>query len=136
MTGSNAPETAEPLDAVGTDVTAPSQAPQAPLASMAGVPSSGTSGTPHPPGPPILGRIERLNDVAMVLTVELGRASMVVKDLLGLRAGSVVELNRPVGSPVDLLVNGTLVGRGEVVVIDEEFGVRITELVGADEPDE
>lgn len=85
---------------------------------------------------PLLGRIDRLSDVAMVVTVELGRAEMPVRDLLGLRVGSIVELNRPVGSPADVLVNGKLIARGEIVVIDEEFGVRITELVGGDEPAE
>jgi flagellar motor switch protein FliN/FliY len=54
---------------------------------------------------------------------------MTVRDLLGLSPGSVVELDRVAGSPVDLLVNGTLIARGEVVVVDDEFGVRITEIV-------
>jgi flagellar motor switch protein FliN len=54
---------------------------------------------------------------------------MTVADLLSLTPGSVVELDRVAGSPIDLLVNGTLIARGEVVVIDEEFGVRITEIV-------
>lgn len=80
---------------------------------------------------PITGRsLELLNDVEMGVAVELGRARMSVREILSLTPGSVVELDRAAGSPVDLLVNGTLVARGEVVVIDEEFGIRITEIIG------
>jgi flagellar motor switch protein FliN len=76
--------------------------------------------------------VELLNDVEMGVTAELGRTRMTVRELLSMQPGSVVELDRAAGSPVDLLVNGTLVARGEVVVIDEEFGVRITEIIGYD----
>jgi flagellar motor switch protein FliN/FliY len=55
---------------------------------------------------------------------------MLVKDVLSLAPGSVIELDRAAGSPVDVLVNGTLIARGEVVVVDEEFGIRITEVIG------
>jgi flagellar motor switch protein FliN/FliY len=74
--------------------------------------------------------LELLHEVEMGVTAELGRTRMTVRDLLSLTPGAVVELDRAAGSPVDLLVNGTLVARGEVVVIDEEFGVRISEIVG------
>lgn len=70
-----------------------------------------------------------LHDVEMGVTAELGRRRMTVRDLLGLTPGSVIELDRAAGSPVDVLVNGTLIARGEVVVIDEEFGIRISEIV-------
>ena len=76
-----------------------------------------------------------LRDVEMGVTAELGRTRMTVRQLLGLVPGSVIELDRAAGSPVDLLVNGTLIARGEVVVVDEEFGIRISEIVGQD-PDE
>lgn len=76
--------------------------------------------------------VELLNDVEMGITAELGRTRITVRELLSMQPGSIVELDRAAGSPVDLLVNGTLVARGEVVVIDEEFGVRITEIVGYD----
>ncbi len=76
--------------------------------------------------------VELLNDVEMGVTAELGRTRMTVRELLAMQPGSIVELDRAAGSPVDLLVNGTLVARGEVVVIDEEFGVRITEIIGYD----
>lgn len=84
-------------------------------------------------GEPLLGRLERLSDVSMVVAVELGRTTMLVKELLNLRAGSLVELDRQVGSPVDVLVNGTPLARGEVVVVDDELGVRLTEILGAEE---
>jgi flagellar motor switch protein FliN/FliY len=74
--------------------------------------------------------LDLLADVEMGVTAELGRTRMTVKELLSLTPGSVVELDRTAGSPVDVLVNGTLVARGEVVVIDEEFGVRISEIIG------
>ncbi len=74
--------------------------------------------------------IRRLNDVEMTVTAELGRARLSVRDILAMVPGKVVELDKIAGSPIDLLVNGKLVARGEVVVIDEEFGVRVTEIVG------
>ena len=74
--------------------------------------------------------LEVLHDVALGVTAELGRAKMLVKDVLALSPGSVIELDRAAGGPVDVLVNGTLIARGEVVVIDEEFGIRITEVMG------
>jgi flagellar motor switch protein FliN/FliY len=72
---------------------------------------------------------EMLQDVVMELTAELGRTKMSVRDLLSLQPGAVVELDRLAGSPADLLVNGRLIARGEVVVVDEDYALRITELV-------
>jgi flagellar motor switch protein FliN/FliY len=74
--------------------------------------------------------LDLLHDVEMGVTAELGRTRMTVRDLLSLTPGAVVELDRAAGSPVDVLVNGTLIARGEVVVIDEEYGIRISEIVG------
>jgi flagellar motor switch protein FliN len=79
--------------------------------------------------------MDLLRDVEMGVTAELGRTRMTVRQLLGLVPGSVVDLDRSAGSPVDVLVNGTLIARGEVVVVDEEFGIRISEIVGQN-PDE
>jgi flagellar motor switch protein FliN/FliY len=76
--------------------------------------------------------LELLNDVELGVTVELGRARMPVRELLAITPGSVIELDRAAGAPVDVLVNGTLIARGEVVVVDEEFGIRISEIVGVD----
>jgi flagellar motor switch protein FliN len=73
--------------------------------------------------------IEMLHGVDMEVTVELGRTRMTVRDLLALSPGTVLELDRAAGSPADLLVNGRLIARGEVVVLDEDFGLRVTEIV-------
>ena len=75
--------------------------------------------------------IDLLRDVPLRVTVELGRTRLLVRDVLALRNGSVIELDRPAGGAVDLLVNGVLIARGEVVVVDERFGVRISEVVGS-----
>ncbi|MCS6985703.1 MAG: flagellar motor switch protein FliN [Leptospiraceae bacterium] len=74
--------------------------------------------------------LELLLDVQMVLTVELGRTKKYVKEILGLGEGSIIELDKLAGEPVDLLVNGKLIAKGEVVVIDENFGVRVTDIIG------
>lgn len=70
-----------------------------------------------------------LADVDMLLTVELGRTTLPVRELLSLQPGMVVELDRQASAPVDVLVNGRLIARGEVVVMDEQFGLRVTEIV-------
>jgi flagellar motor switch protein FliN/FliY len=70
----------------------------------------------------------RLQDVPVELAVEIGRTRMTIGETLGLRPGSIVGLNRLAGEPVDLLVNGKPIARGEVVAIDEEFGFRVTEV--------
>jgi len=95
--------------------------------SAASVPAPRTGGATGSRG------LEMLHDVVMELTAELGRTRMTVRDLLGLQPGTVVELDRLAGSPADLLVNGRLIARGEVVVVDEEYALKITELLsGAD----
>jgi flagellar motor switch protein FliN/FliY len=73
--------------------------------------------------------LRRLSAVPVDLSVEIGRTRMTVGETLELHEGSVITLDRLAGEPVDLLVNGTLIGRGEVVVIDEQFGIRLTEVL-------
>jgi flagellar motor switch protein FliN/FliY len=89
------------------------------------------------PAPPVAREIrpgfDLLHDVEMEVTAELGRTRMSVRELLSLTPGAVIELDRAAGGPADLLVNGRLIARGEVVVIDENFGIRITEIVGPSE---
>jgi flagellar motor switch protein FliN/FliY len=80
-------------------------------------------------GPP---ELERLYDVPVELAVEIGRTHMTIRETLALGPGSIVTLNRLAGEPVDLLVNGKPIARGEVVVIDEEFGLRVTEVVAGE----
>jgi flagellar motor switch protein FliN len=79
--------------------------------------------------PMIRGGLDMLHDVEMEVSAELGRTRMSVRELLSLTPGAIVELDRAAGSPADLLVNGRLIARGEVVVVDENFGIRITEIV-------
>jgi flagellar motor switch protein FliN/FliY len=73
--------------------------------------------------------LDLLMTVPLRITAELGTCKMLVEDILKLGTGSIVELDRLAGGPVDLLVNDKLVARGEVIAIDENFGVRITELI-------
>ena len=81
--------------------------------------------------------LETLSNVELAVTVELGRTRLLMRELLSLRPGSVVELDRHVGAPVDVFVNSTLLAHGEVVVVDDELGVRITAIAGgADGPGE
>jgi flagellar motor switch protein FliN len=75
------------------------------------------------------GSIDLLRNVAMEVTVEIGRTRMTVQELLSLHPGEVIELDRAASAPADLLVNGTLIARGEIVVVDEDFGLRISEIV-------
>ena len=102
----------------------PANFPGAPgqAAAVPGVPAGG--------GAPVRAAgLDLLQHLEMEVSAELGRTRMTVRELLSLSPGAVVELDRAAGSPADLLVNGRLVGRGEVVVIDENFGLRITDII-------
>jgi flagellar motor switch protein FliN/FliY len=100
------------------------------------VPFEATVGPPEPSAPDAPGELERLRDVPVELAVEIGRTRMTIGETLALGPGSIITLNRLAGEPVDLLVNGKPIARGEVVVIDEEFGLRVTEIVsGAPRPE-
>lgn len=74
-----------------------------------------------------------LLDIPLEITVELGRVRMLIKDLLQLGQGSVVELEKIAGEPMEILVNDKLVARGEVVVVNEKFGVRLTDIISPTE---
>jgi flagellar motor switch protein FliN/FliY len=78
-------------------------------------------------------RLELLLDVPLDLSVELGRTRMSIQDLLNLSPGSVVELDKIAGEPLDILVNDRLIARGEAVVVNDKFGVRITDIVSPSE---
>jgi flagellar motor switch protein FliN len=83
-----------------------------------------TSGTPAQSR-----RIDLLLDVPLELSVELGRTRMSIQELLSLGPGSVIELDKVAGEPLDILVNNRLVARGEAVVVNDKFGIRITDIV-------
>jgi flagellar motor switch protein FliN/FliY len=74
-----------------------------------------------------------LNNIPITISVEVGRTSLKIKDLMRLTQGSVVELDRLAGEPLDLLVNNTLVAQGEVVLVNERYGVRLTQVIPAAE---
>jgi flagellar motor switch protein FliN len=81
------------------------------------------------PASPESGNIGLIMDVYMEMTVELGRTKKLIKEILGMGEGTIIELDKLAGEPVDILVNHKLIAKGEVVVIDENFGVRVTEIV-------
>lgn len=74
--------------------------------------------------------LDMILDIPVNLQVELGRTSLPIQDLLKLGAGSVIELNRLAGQPADLVANGKRIGQGDIVVVDDHLGIRITKLVG------
>lgn len=105
--------------------------PPTPPAAPADPATGAVSAAPAGSGAAIAPRLELLSHVEMAVTVELGRTRMLLRDLLGLRIGSIVELDRSAGAAVDVLVNGTVLARGDVVVVDDDLGVRITEVLGS-----
>jgi len=106
-------------------VSAPKRATAVPVQPVEFMPFAGTSAAtrqePH--------NLNLLLDIPLQLTVELGRTKKTIKEILDLAPGSIFELERVAGEPVDIFVNGKLVAKGEVVVIDENFGVRITDII-------
>lgn len=78
-------------------------------------------------------RLDMLLDVPLSVTVELGRTRMTIQELLSLGPGSVVELDKVAGEPLDIVVNDRLVARGEAVVVNDKFGIRITDIVSKSE---
>ncbi len=95
-----------------------------------------TTQTPAPPagsGDRSTRRLDLLLDVPLDLTVELGRSRMTIQDLLSLGPGSVIELDKVAGEPLDILVNDRLIARGEAVVVNDKFGIRITDIVSPSE---
>lgn len=73
--------------------------------------------------------LDVLMDVPVSISMEIGRANINIRNLLQLNQGSIVELDRLAGEPLDVLVNGTLIARGEVVVVNEKFGIRLTDVI-------
>jgi flagellar motor switch protein FliN/FliY len=86
----------------------------------------------EPEGQPVndTGDLELVLDVPVEVSVEVGRTTMTIRETLAIAPGSIISLDRMAGEPVDLLVNGRRIARGEVVAVDEEFGLRVTEVVG------
>ena len=102
------------------------------MAAMApAAPSTGTEPAARRPEPRgTVATLDALKNVSLNVRIELGRARLTVEDVLRLSAGSVVELDRLVGEPVDVFVNDRLAARGDLVVVDDRIAVRVTEVVG------
>jgi flagellar motor switch protein FliN/FliY len=84
---------------------------------------------PSPSPPPELPNLQFILDIPLQVTVELGRKRLLVHDLLQLSQGSVIELTKQIGEPFEVLINQKLIARGEIVVINDKFGVRITDII-------
>ncbi|MBC8277746.1 MAG: flagellar motor switch protein FliN [FCB group bacterium] len=121
------PITEQPQTMAGMEAAAQAAAAQPQPASFQSFGPASVEGTKD------LGEIEMLMDLRLPITIELGRTAMFIKDILKLSPGSIVELDKLSGDPVDLYVNDKKFAEGEVVVIDENFGVRITELIKPEE---
>lgn len=106
---------------MSTDTSSSTSAPDVSPVTYADL-GPGVTGTPGT-------HIDLLGEVEMTVTVELGRTKMKVRDLLRMTEGSLIELGRGIGDAVDVLVNGSIIAHGEVVVVDDELGIRITEFV-------
>ena len=112
--------------AMAEQAIAESAATQAPAAAPAQIfPSFGGD----PAKAAVMNELDMILDIPVQITVELGRTKLTIKNLLQLAHGSVVELDAMAGEPLDVLVNGTLIAQGEVVVVNEKFGIRLTDII-------
>lgn len=78
-------------------------------------------------------RLDSILDIPVTISMEVGRSQIAIRNLLQLNQGSVVELDRVAGEPLDVLVNGTLIAHGEVVVVNDKFGIRLTDVISQTE---
>lgn len=78
-------------------------------------------------------KLDAILDIPVTITMEVGRSQISIRNLLQLNQGSVVELDRIAGEPLDVLVNGTLIAHGEVVVVNDKFGIRLTDVISQNE---
>jgi len=111
------------LAAAGTQSAGASDAGHAAGAGAAGAPNAGAKQGPS------VQSLDFILDIPLKVTVELGRARMAIRDILQLSQGSVVELSKFAGEPLEVLVNDKLIARGEVVVVNEKFGIRLTDII-------
>jgi flagellar motor switch protein FliN/FliY len=117
----------EDTQTIAEDDWAAAMAEQAPAAASSPEIFKELSGTPVSGG--LAKDIDFILDIPVLLTVELGRTKITIKNLLQLAQGSVVELDGLAGEPMDVLVNGCLIAQGEVVVVNDKFGVRLTDII-------
>ncbi|MCW8906273.1 MAG: flagellar motor switch protein FliN [Sedimenticola sp.] len=98
----------------------PAGAESAPFQELTAEAGRGDTGDVH---------LDAILDVPVTISMEIGRTQITIRNLLQLNQGSVVELDRLAGEPMDVLVNGTLIAKGEVVVVNEKFGIRLTDII-------
>ncbi len=120
-------ESASPLGEVNMENIGAAMA-QAGGAPGAGAPASSGRAPQAMPMPPVQS-LDFILDIPLKVTVELGRAKMAIREILQLAQGSVVELSKFAGEPLEVLVNEKLIARGEVVVVNEKFGIRLTDII-------
>lgn len=113
----------EQSDAEAVEETGNSELPEAPLKNL----------QPENTGNGESANLEAILDIPVSLSVEIGQTKISIKNLLQLNQGSVVELERLAGEPLDVKVNNTLVAHGEIVVVNEKYGIRLTDIVSAQE---
>lgn len=125
------PASEEPEEPVAA---APAAAPAAPAAAPAApaAPSAPSAPASALSGLGTMKQMDALAGVQMEITIEVGRTSLPIGQLLQLQPGQIVELDREVGSPLDMFINGTLLAHGEIVVVDDQFGFRVTSVVTTD----
>lgn len=116
------------LDETSEAAPPPMPAPAIGMVDLPSFDSPAAGAYDAPEGASGLGRVR---DIPLEVTVELGRTRLLIRDILDLSPGSIIELDKIAGEPVDLFANGMLVARGEVIVIDDNFGVRLTEIITA-----
>jgi flagellar motor switch protein FliN/FliY len=113
------------LAAAGSQASAPADSPNG--GPLGGAPAGGS-----PAGkaaPQAVQSLDFILDIPLKVTVELGRSKMAIRDILQLAQGSVIELSKFAGEPLEVLVNDKLIARGEVVVVNEKFGIRLTDII-------
>jgi len=121
-------ETAENLNDILNDATEPSNTNES--ASSLGTQESPKEFKPKPkPAGQQVQSLDFILDIPLKVTVELGRTRMLIRDILQLSQGSVIELSKFAGEPLEVLVNDKLVARGEVVVVNDKFGIRLTDII-------
>ncbi|MEK8090556.1 flagellar motor switch protein FliN [Thermithiobacillus plumbiphilus] len=123
------PEKAEQAAPAASDGAAGVNAKPAKAASAPAKPAPFPSLQPEAGVQPVSPNLDLILDIPVTLSVELGHTKMQIRNLLQLAQGSVVELDRLAGEPMDVLVNGCLIAQGEVVVVNDKFGIRLTDIV-------
>ena len=123
---------ADPSTDISDDDWAAAMAEQTaaePKPAVAATPAAFEQFAPAPAGGEARHELEMILDIPVQLTVELGRTKTPIKNLLQLAQGSVIELDGLAGEPMDVLVNGCLIAQGEVVVVNDKFGIRLTDII-------